>query len=355
MSRAILLLGLWAGLSFAFVRTNTVPKLTLRVSDTVAVSGIEAAPAYGAARCDSGGNIYVRFYQIDALRAPVVRISADGQKQRIFSLNSLPDLQNGYIDDFSVAPDGKVLLAVWGWDSQAKAGAGYAVSFDRDGSVDRVRELGPGIEPFQIAAFQSGGILFAGTRETHVYGKAKPPVEAPITELLPAAGTNAEQIKLPGDVEPPKPTEPDFKTERNRPSGVVTLGDIAAGDDGNIYLARHTVRPTVYVLSSDGGLLRTLHLKPPAADARWESMKYGDVGGSRLAFVFTELSGSTGSARTPKGAIISVYSATTGERVTDYEVPVTLGEDLACYTASGFTFLGSSPDHRLVIKHASAY
>jgi hypothetical protein len=355
MIQASLRLGLWVGLLLGLTQAAAVPQLILRVGDTVPVVGIQSAPAYGAARCDSSGNIYLRFYQIDALRAPVIRISADGQETKIFSLASVPNLQNGYIDDFAVTPGGKVVLAVWGWDSSARAGAGYAVSFDPNGSLDWVKELERGVEPFQIAAFQAGGIVFSGTREAHLYGEAKPPVEVPVTELLGAGGTTTKQFKLPGDVEPLKPDDPDFKSKGDQPSSEVTLGDIASGKDGNIYLVRHTTQPTVYVLSPDGELLRTLHLKPPLPGSRWESMKYGDVGDDRLAFIFTEFSELSGKPQAPKGAVISVYSATTGERMTDYTVPTALGEDLACYTAEGFTFVGSSPDHRLVLKHASAY
>lgn len=341
--------------SSAPAKSPPVTQLTLRLEDTVPVTAVPAAPLEGLARCDGDGNVYLRFDQpADPMGAPVVRISADGEGVKVFSPPPIANLQGAEIDSFSVSPDGSVDLGLWGWDPQAKKGVGYIATLKDDGSLDHTTKVGAYMEPDQVAGFSSGQTLVSGTRDARIYGKDQPAVSVPFTEILDFAGNPAKTLTLPGDFQPAKPGDKDFKAQVYQEPAEITLGDAESGSDGNVYLMRHTGKPTVYVISPDGALLRTLHLAPPfpSASAGF-TIRYGD--GGRLALAFAEFVPGLQKAKVFKDMIISVYDAQTGERMVDYLVSPELGGDLVCYTSRGFTFLGRTPQHQLAIQRASAY
>lgn len=341
--------------STALPKSAPVTQLTLRVEDTVPVTAVTAAPLAGGARCDSSGNIYLRFYQpADPLGAPVVRVSADGEQIKVFSPPPIANLEEEEIDAFSVSRDGSVDLGLWGLDAKTKKGIGYIARLEDDGSLDDSFRLGEYFEPDQIAAFSSGQALVSGTHQARIYGKDRPAVSVPFTEILDFAGSPPKTLTLPGDFQPAKPSDKDFQTQVDQQPAEITLGDAESGDDGNVYLMRHTGKPTVYVISPDGALLRTLDLAPPSSSASaGYAIKYGD--GGRLALEFAEFVPGLQKAKVLKDTIISVYDTQTGERIADYHGSPGLGGDLVCYTSQGFTFLGTTPQHQLAIQRASAY
>lgn len=328
-----------------------VPRLTLRVSDTVPVQGALSLPFQEQLHCDSSGDIYVRFYQVmNPLQAPVTRISSDGEHQTAFSLAAAPALHGAYIDSFAVAPDGTVVLLAWGQNPKTKLGEGYIVKLESDGTLDSTISLGDK-DPFQIAVFPSGRLLVSGTGDERVYGADKPPVPVPFTAVLDDSGKIIKALTLPGDVEPPKENDPKFEEKIGRMPEEITLGAAEPGDDGNIYLLRHSGKPTVYVIAPDGTVVRTLHLTPPVPTASEGAiMQYSSAGGGRLAIPFT--------VSEPQGTtmqMISVYNAETGERFADYIAPPRMGGALACYTQQAFTFIGTTEQHQLVLRRSAAY
>lgn len=339
-----------------FPQSPNVPELRLREVDSTSVMGTSAAPTFLPLRCDSEGDVYLRFYQpLSPLAAPIVEISADGQRTKTFSLASAPSFRDFDINDFNLAPagEGAIVLALWGPDPKTKKGRGYIVTFKSDGTLDEdsVLKLPAWQTPGKIAVFANGSVLVTGSEEEKIYPH-EPPVSVPFTRILDKFGQVAKRLTLPGDVKPPKPGERGFKQSLTQLPAGISLGDAQTGSDGYIYLMRHVAKPIVYVIAPTGSVVRTLHLTPPFPTASVGPMQYSDADGGRLAMAFS-VPASAGFSGA--GQIIAVYSARTGKRLVDYIAPPNIGGALACYTTQGFTFLGSTPDHRLVLKHASAY
>lgn len=323
-----------------------VPRSQIRVTRTTVVQGMQASSTWSPLRCDSEGNVYVRFYDISNIgRAPVVRISADGEDKMEFSLAAAPDFGQSSVDAFAVAPDGEVALAIWG----PKINDGHILMFKSDGTFDPDSSIKMGSRnTFQIAIFSNGNLLVSGTRSIKLYGKSEPSVSAPFGEVLNNARDVVKDFTLPGDYKAPKPSDAKFEESLKTQPPEITLGDAVAADDGNVYLARHFGDPIVYVIASDGTLVRRLRLEPPPrAGVYSSSIHYSPEGGGRLA-IYSK------GPNTPTG-LVSIYDAETGKRAVDYELPRGLGSALACYSPNGFTFLGSNEQHQLAIKEARPY
>lgn len=262
-------------------------------------------------------------------------------------------------------PDGAVAVAVRGENPKTKLGEGYVLRFKSDGTFDPDSTIELGARnPFQVAIFSSGNLLISGTQDDRLYGKGEPAVSIPFTEVINQTGDVVKKLTLEGDPKPPKPSDPDFATKSGEEPAEITLGDAVSASDGNVYLARHSIKPTVYVIASDGFLLHTLKLIPPSPTSRQVGgLHYSDAGGGQIAIVyqtFEESAVPKGQARerSPvrvQSQVVSIYNAQTGERLADYRLPAGIGGALACYTPGGFTFLGSTPQHQLVLRQAKPY
>jgi hypothetical protein len=342
------LLTLLLGAASARMGAPVIPRSQLRITGTTVVQGMMAKPTLGPLRCDRQGNVYLRFYAMGAvLGAPVVRISADGEAKQEFSLASVPGFQQASVDAFAVAPDGEVGLAVWG----PKVDDGNILMFKTDGTSDSDATINMGPKStFQMAVFSNGNLLVSGTKGVKLYGRREPSVSAPFNEVLNDAGDVLKDIALPGDYAPPKPSDPAFEKSLKVQPAEITLGDAISGTDGNVYLTRHFGDPTVYVIASDGSLVKKLRLDPPVSGAQSHGGIHFSSEG-RLAMEFTVVDKESHVST----RVISVYSAETGERLADYETPREVGSGFACYTPNGFTFLGSNEQHQLVINQVRPY
>lgn len=332
-----------------------VPKLNLRVTGVTTVQGLWAGPLMNPLRCDAAGNIYLRLFggARMVLQSPVTRISADGEQTRTFSLQSVPGFASAdvVIQTFAVAPDGAVLLGAWGQDPKEKKLGGYIFRLRSDGTFDFTINLGP-FSPDQVAVFGNGNLLVSGTKTLRLYGKNEPPVPVAANEVIDDAGELIKTITLPDDVEPLKPTDPSFKKDFGVEPGEITVGNAVTGSDGYVYLMRHTGNPKVYVISPDGSLVRRFELKPPAPGAMASAtVGYSPEEGGELLLPF-QLQGPRPGGRGVRatGAVILAYSAETGKRLMDYTVPPEIGEAMACYSPNGFTFVGTTERHQVVLR-----
>ena len=125
----------------------------------------------------------------------------------------------------------------------------------------------------------------------------------------------------------------------------VSGGKMRLGDDGNVYLMRHTSPATVYVISSSGDLVRTLQIQSPKDG--WASIDM-QVSHERIAIEFSDCTSSQ-----CEGLTLSVVDAKSGKRLTDY-TDNNLGT-LACFAAASerLTFLTVSEKNALQLIAAN--
>ncbi len=267
--------------------------------------------------CDSGGNIYARVWAGDHSetdRLPVQEITSGGQLTRNFQVadaSQSTDLAKGIF----VSDSGDVYQA-------ARMGGGiYAVDFAKDGSVRSTTKLEADsrLDPWQLAAFKTGGYLLSGlTGKDH---------RTPYTAVFAANGKLVKQIYEPEDEEARMKAESGDAeyTRSNAGNRFVGFGDVAAGSDGNVYLLRGVSSALVYVISPAGDVVRKLHI-----DALDHDFVAGDIklyagriaigfNGPSTLVVVTDLEGNT------------IANYTVDRRKPDWPA-------LACYDSEGFTF-----------------
>lgn len=335
----------------ALSQVEYVPQVSLSVTDTVPVEAMAANSVLFPIRSDAKGNVYFQFFQaVNGLSVPVVRVSADGEKTAAFSLASAPGFAVD-INGFAVAPDGAVYLAAWGRgpNQKTKLGQGYILSFTADGELDSTVAMASR-DPFQIGIFQDGNLLVSGVKDVHLYGADRPPVSVPFTEIIDSGGQLVKEIKLPNDINPAKPSDTDFQKEEAEVPSAISRGDVVTGADGYVYLLRHTAEPRIYVIGSEGSIVRTLDLKLPRGTQSWGALQYDPINGGELA-LFLDVKDPQETP--PSARVISLFDAQSGERLVDYIAPPEVGAALASCSANGFTFLGATSQHQMALKRVN--
>jgi hypothetical protein len=267
--------------------------------------------------CDSEGDIYARVWAGDeslTTRLPVREITPDGVLGRNFGVTDASqntDLAKGIF----VSRTGDLYQV-------ARTASGvYAVEFAKDGSVKSATKLeaDPRLDPWQLAVFKTGGFLLTG-----LTGRDR---RAPYTAVFDANGKLVKKIYEPEDEEARLKAEGgDIEyTNSNVGNRFVGAGDVAAAEDGNVYLLRGTSPALVYVVSPAGDVVRKLHI-----DAGDPDLVAGDIKsyagrlaigfrGSNNLVVVTDLQGKT------------LASYTVDRHKPDLPA-------LACFDSSGFTF-----------------
>ncbi|MFQ5777746.1 MAG: hypothetical protein ACE5IP_07035 [Terriglobia bacterium] len=324
------------GFAFHLAGGQELPTLNLGVKDVVVVEQ-NFGPLFVKVpvQCDAEQNVYVRKYQRDMHASPILRISRAGKPEGSFTIRDAPGFEAGQTDDLAVGLRGEVyilgLKEAWKW---------HIVKFSRDGEYRSLLELEPFLEAHSFAVFASGEFLVAG--EQLVESERGPKrTGIPLLALYDSSGEFIREISLPRDVAPKGED-----TGRINPS----LTDAVPADDGNIYLMRRAPSPVVYVISSAGTVLRRLVIAPPTEGFEPLTMK---VAGGRIVIQFREKKRSGSFEQ----QIFSVVDALTGEKFADYWSTPETGGIWACYSADGFTFLGTTQTEplQMTLVHATPY
>jgi hypothetical protein len=333
------------------------PRLTLRVGKEIPIQGQFASPIMVPVRCDADGNIYLRFYRFPSpLSASFTRVSNDGKKITTYATDSVPDLKKSQSYDFAVSFRGDFFLLVTTGRGEGNPLEVAVVSFDRDGTFkSKVNlEISGTLVPSKLIVFPSGNFLVTGRLAT-ILNPPEVPAPGnhfePFTGIFDGSGRLVKRITLPGDVEPhvnnsqhgggqqsPETTSSSLEE--------ISLGQIALGDDGLIYIMRRTQKPKVYVLTQLGDVVRHFEVDVPSNYASPQEMQYGT--GGKLAFLFTE----QGKDEKSQRITFAVVDAQNGHTEAYYDARPNIGAAFACYGPGGFTMLGSTEDGHLAIKTA---
>ena len=301
--------------------------------------------------CDRSGNTYVTVSDPtsdDRSDRPLLKFDKSGALQAEFSTSRKSLGFSEYEDHFEPStplPNGGIARIAWGRPGM------YLVRFAEDGKLEsRVKLEGPPVPtilPYQVAAFASGEILLSGLencRSVRCLGAFKS-----FTALYSPSGDLIKRLSIPRDDEIDAAAEIGDSRYAAGPmfgNRAVSGGRMRLGDDGNVYLMRHTSPAAVYVISSSGDLARTLQIQPPRDG--WASVDM-QVSGEKIAIEFSDCS-----SRRCEGSTLTVADAKSGKRLTDYSDD-NLGT-LACFAAESerLTFLTVSEKNALQLVVARA-
>jgi hypothetical protein len=194
-------------------------------------------------KCDERGNVYLRWYQKEYLHgSPIAKISSDGKKTAVISIQSAPGFEEGAAYNFAVSPQGEVYLL--GAKSVAER---HVVKFNNEGKFDSVFLLEPFLEPYHIAIFASGELLVSGQELSPLDGK---PTGRLLLAVYDRSGKFLREVSLPRDIA--LPAEQASGKVAEDAEAAFSLGNLHAADDGNIYLMRATENPIVYAIAPGG-------------------------------------------------------------------------------------------------------
>ncbi len=324
-------------------------------------------------QCDTDGNIYLRIgppYEVASqfirdhipLSIPLTKLVIDSRTTVTFRAGSAQGYTRFNSVAFYVTPSGRVYnlgsACRQGTDCKKRRDEVWVVTkYDHDGSVDSVVRLrahtpeGESLILVHLAAFQNGNLLAAGETESSD-GELKP-----FTGVFYGDGGFLSNLTLPHDVSVPHLAVEEGsvgKATRPRPSArteskgarafvqfdrAVVEGLLIGSPDGTIYLLRGGSPARLYVVASDGGVLREQDIKTPRSGLTPFSASVNGQG--QLVIFYIHLPSPRDSGQYQALALVDPQS---GKVIATYKVPPRAGVP-ACMTSQGvflFTREGKS-------------
>lgn len=305
----------------------------LAVVETVSLGSFPDQGTLVPIKSDPEGNMYVRFYQPDIGKAPIIKIGDDGSELARFTLASIPtqamedekERDAAFTDDFSVCRSGDLYELV------GVAPKTYLVEFSLKGQYEGMTQL----ETKEPEAFLQltclAGDRFFVTGTTLGIPNARRPVNA----IFSGSGQLLAEVSLQGDVRAVKGEKGASQAE-NPIAQAVGMGTTLAGDDGMVYLMRAVSPAQVFVIGADGQMVRKLTVQTPIVGGTPETFK---LHAGKLAVMFTKAVPSV-KGNQPDEIVVRVVDATSGAVLGDYEGGVETSR-WAGYNDDGFLFLGA--------------
>jgi hypothetical protein len=337
----VIQLALWAILPL-FASDETRPKPSeIHVVKTVAVDRL--APSFvQPLKCDPAQNLYLRIFRQDsAKRLPVEKLDSDGIVRAVFRPDQVSGLTLAATSYFAVLSSGEFYQLGWGSEKQADWGA-YVLNFAQDGKFKSATRLeSPFLNATQLAVFPSGQYLVSGLRSG-----SEPRSPLPFTGIFSADGKLLKEVKLADDDDMMKRAAAgdDWIVDPASPVLIkpITRGEAAMGDDGNAYLMRRIAPTVIYVISSEGNVLRRMVVEAPDANSLPHAMH---LSGNKLLLQFWDSD--------THQALLEIIDAKSGSEISSYDAG-TLGASIACYQAEreSFIFLGTGEGGKLNIQTA---
>lgn len=289
-------------------------------------------------KCDDRGNVYFR----SAVRGPgkfdVVKIAPDGSQKATYTYSGVADIKDDTLLAASAGDHGEMYELL-----RAPGQRVLLLRFSENGQLESRTEI-DAPEPFapaQLDVLPNGTLFVSGTLIGDKTGQA---AREPVNALYDASGRWLKEIRLKNDaglLKQPLKTA-DRIGSQNR---AVHFGRTAVGDDGNLYVMRATSPAMIYVISPGGEVERTLTVQPPGDGAVQFALL---AHGGRVAVEFDfPTSPDVSDTR------IRLVDGHSGQAITDYKVTTDLGEAVACYDGSQFTFVGMKDGWRSIIQAAT--
>jgi hypothetical protein len=338
---------------------EVVPRYRLEVSKEIPLGNLPAANLLLPHRCDTKGNIYLRFYT-GAMKAPVLKFTSEGERDAQFSTDSVKDWEGADIYEYAIGSDGQVYLLVAQLAGERKLEFGV-LTFDDQGRHRFSLRLNPSFDSVDnLSVLPGGAFLILGSRKLKEPGpripgtpsgeqkKVRPPVEPRLLVVNRNGDVTTEVALVNGNT---SGQSGDKAPRLEVPSGAVNRASLVAGEDGNVYLLMPEGKPTIWVISPAGEVIRVLDVEPPTEKA--VPLRLALAPGAGLVLTTAEKEEREGGALYPGDkTFFSLLNPQTGERLYDYQSNTRLASSLACYAPTGMAFLGTG-EGKLFIRRVT--
>jgi hypothetical protein len=289
-------------------------------------------------KCDDRGNVYFRSSARGPGKFDVVKIAPDGSQTAVYTFSGVADIKDDSLVAASAGDHGEMYELL-----RTSGQRVLLLRFSENGQLESRTEI-DAPEPFspaQLDVLPNGTLFVSGTLIGEKTGQR---AGQPVNALYDASGRWLKEIRLKNDsglLKQPLKTS-DRTGSQNR---AVHFGRTAVGDDGNLYVMRAAGPAVVYVISPGGKVERTLTVQPPGnGGVPFALLAHG--GRAAVEFDFPD-SPDVSDTR------IRLVDSRSGQAITDYKVTTDLGEAVACYDGSQFTFIGMKDGWRSIIQAPS--
>jgi hypothetical protein len=331
---------------------------TLYPSGVVELSAPPPVAVAAGVECDVNGNIYLQYsssvrFLYESVREqrpanlPLRKLSPDSKETVVFSVGPFQGYQWFSTTAFYVTPNGDVYNLAQACRSQGNprdnACAWIVTKYKKDGSPDDVIKLrlpeGVSLATARFAAFGDGRLLLSG------YTLHEDGSEEPFTGIFDRSGVLLANLTLPGEVGPaPAPPHPKEKSaegssptasdNKEKQPGILLAeavggSQIVGAPDGTLYLLRGGSPERLYVISSDGAILREQKILPPRPGVLPFSVSV--TAQDQLFIIYSHVP----TAKDPSGALVlALMDPQSGKAVSVYDAPPKAGAP-ACMARDG--------------------
>jgi hypothetical protein len=274
-------------------------------------------------KCDADGSVYVPQYVSDNPGlGPIAKFSPSGDLKAKFTLDA-PELaeikRKGGTRAYFVSTSGDLYQI-------GQIGGTYdifVIHWDRDGTFRKKTRLDARFDPSgNLVVFPSGEMLVSGFA-AHDSGEHQ---NTPLNLLFDQSGRVIKEFRLEEENDAPESSA--TAREKQEFMASVHLGEAALGADGNLYMIRRRSPAVVYVISSQGQVLRKLALAPD--DLGRPAARLAEHEG-RLAVLLYQID-------QPETTMVVMDSY--GHEIARYDVERGVGRVFACMDKDHFTFVG---------------
>jgi len=336
----------------------TPPVTNLYPSGVVELSAPPPVAVAAGVQCDISGNIYLQYsssvqFLYERAREqrpanlPLRKLSPDSKETVVFPVGPFPGYQWFNTAAFYVTPNSDVYNLAQACRSEgsprADTCAWIVTKYKNDGSPDDVVKLRlPGgvlLATARFAAFGDGSLFLSGYTQ-HADGG-----EEPFTGIFDRSGVLLTNLTLPQDVGPaPAPPRPAPKSSegssttasenKEKHPGILLAeavggSQIVGAPDGTLYLLRGGSPERLYVVSSDGTILREQNIQPPRPGLLPFSVSV--TAQDQLFIIYTHVP----TAKDPSGApVLALVDPQSGKTISVYEAPPQAGAP-ACMARAG--------------------
>lgn len=310
-----------------------IPRIKLNVRDvTVNESLATIDLVAGAIKCDSAGNIFLRLPNMNMRVGSVLEISPEAKKVASY----VPPASKGFDDfdigDFAIGRNGDVYEAISRMEGNDPK---VEILVFKDGVYDSKIILDEMFSPAILAVFGENKFLLAGRKLINSSGASRM-----FTAIFDDSGRLVKELVLDAKKQNAIPSQEDDPAL----SAQISSSEILNGRDGNLYLMEPKTSPQVLVITPQGKILRQVTVNPPKDRSETWAMKLSYDG--RFIFEFGN------SSDTSTYTIYSSVDQMTGKRLVDYVIDnKNVGGLFACSGPNEFTFLASTPNNKLVLRH----